>query len=70
MLTGVNVDATLRFARATGLRTIASGGVAGLADVARVKKAAEDRVEGIIIGRALYTGAVTLREAFRVACED
>ena len=70
MLTGLNVDATVTFARATGLRTIASGGVAGLADVARVKKAAEDRVEGIIIGRALYTGAVTLKEAFRVAGED
>jgi phosphoribosylformimino-5-aminoimidazole carboxamide ribotide isomerase len=70
MLTGLNVDATVTFARATGLRTIASGGVAGLADVARLKKAAEDRVEGIIIGRALYTGAVTLKEAFRVAAED
>jgi phosphoribosylformimino-5-aminoimidazole carboxamide ribotide isomerase len=69
MLAGVNVDATVTFARATGLRTIASGGVAGLADVARVNRAAEDRIEGIIIGRALYTGAVTLEEAFRVAGE-
>jgi phosphoribosylformimino-5-aminoimidazole carboxamide ribotide isomerase len=65
MLAGVNVDATVAFARATGLRTIASGGVSSLADVKRVKEAAEDRVEGVIIGRALYAGAVALRDAFR-----
>ena len=72
MLTGVNVDATAALARATGLPVIASGGVASLADVARLKEVAagtpdQGVVEGVIIGQALYTGAVSLPEALRTA---
>jgi phosphoribosylformimino-5-aminoimidazole carboxamide ribotide isomerase len=70
MLSGVNVQATVSFADATGLRTIASGGVSGLEDVVRVKQAAGDHLEGIIIGKALYTGAVTLEGAVRLAGKD
>jgi phosphoribosylformimino-5-aminoimidazole carboxamide ribotide isomerase len=57
---GLNVDACLDLARETGLRVIASGGVAGLADIRRVRAAG---LAGVIIGRALYDGTVTLAEA-------
>jgi phosphoribosylformimino-5-aminoimidazole carboxamide ribotide isomerase len=67
MLTGVNVKATVVLARFTGLRVIASGGVASLADVTRLKAKAGRDVEGVIIGQALYTGAVSLPEAIRAA---
>jgi phosphoribosylformimino-5-aminoimidazole carboxamide ribotide isomerase len=70
MLTGANVEATVSFARATGLQTIVSGGVASIADVKRAKKAAEDGIEGVIIGKALYLGTLTLGEAFRAAGTD
>lgn len=59
--TGVNVAATLALASATGLRVIAAGGVAGLADVLRVHDAG---LPGVIIGRALYEGQVQLKELF------
>jgi phosphoribosylformimino-5-aminoimidazole carboxamide ribotide isomerase len=63
MLSGVNATACAQLAQATGLKVIASGGVATLADVERVKAVEEAGVDGIIIGRALYTGQIDLRVA-------
>jgi phosphoribosylformimino-5-aminoimidazole carboxamide ribotide isomerase len=67
MLSGVNVEAAVELARATGLRVIASGGVASLDDVRRLRDHEADGIEGVIIGQALYTGAVQLSEAIQVA---
>ncbi len=67
MLTGVNVEATADLARATGLRVIASGGVASLDDIRRVRAEVDSGIEGVIAGQALYTGAVDLSEALQVA---
>jgi phosphoribosylformimino-5-aminoimidazole carboxamide ribotide isomerase len=66
-LTGVNVAATRSLARAAGIPVIASGGVSSLDDITAVKAAQADGIEGVIIGKALYTGAVTLPEAIRAA---
>jgi phosphoribosylformimino-5-aminoimidazole carboxamide ribotide isomerase len=66
MLTGVDVEATAALAQDTGLQVIASGGVATLADVARLKQHAGAGIEGVVIGQALYTGAVSLPEAIQV----
>lgn len=66
-LTGVNVSATRALARAAGVPVIASGGVSCLADVAAVRAAEADGVEGVIIGKALYTGAVSLPAALKAA---
>lgn len=63
MLTGVNVVATAELARASGLRVIASGGVASLADIRALAAHASDGIEGVIVGQALYTGAIDLTEA-------
>ena len=57
--TGVNVPATLELARETGLSVIASGGVAGVENVNRVREAG---LAGVIIGRALYEGQINLKE--------
>lgn len=77
MLTGINLEATLALARAgkasgstRGFKVIASGGVAGIEDVERVKVVEHEGIEGLIIGKALYTGAVDLAEAMRVAHEE
>ncbi len=67
MLSGMNVMACVELAQATGLKVIASGGVASLEDVRRVRQVEWAGVEGVIIGRALYTGQITLREALAVA---
>jgi phosphoribosylformimino-5-aminoimidazole carboxamide ribotide isomerase len=67
MLTGVNVAATLQLARKSGLKVIASGGVRGMEDLVELKPVADQGIEGVIIGKALYTGAITLKDALRVA---
>jgi len=64
---GPNVAGTRRLARETGLQVIASGGVASLNDVKALKYLEPLGVEGIIIGQALYTGAIDLAEAISVA---
>ncbi len=63
MLTGVNVATTAHLATETGLQVIASGGVATLDDITRLKAVEPQGVEGVIIGQALYRGAFTLRQA-------
>lgn len=74
MLSGLNLEATVALARAGNaadsphrFKVIASGGVAGIEDVRRVKAVEHEGVEGLIIGKALYTGAIDLAEAMRVA---
>lgn len=57
--TGVNVEATAALAEASGLHVIASGGVHSAHDVEAVRTA---NLAGVIVGRALYEGQVSLKE--------
>lgn len=66
-LKGPNLEATGELARVTGLKVIASGGVSSLDDICRVKEMEKDGVEGVIVGKALYSGKVDLKEALAVA---
>ncbi len=63
MGSGLNLEVTIHLAQATGLHIIASGGVASLEDVRRAYQAG---LSGVIIGRALYEGQVSLQDALRV----
>ena len=63
---GVNIEATRTLARALEIPVIASGGVASLRDVELLLAGEADGIRGLIIGRALYTGAVDLAEAIRL----
>jgi len=65
-LAGLDVEAIATLARATGLRIIAAGGAATLADLRRLRLQAEAGIEGVIIGQALYCRALSLPEAIRI----
>ena len=66
-LAGVNIPATVTFAEAVSVPVIASGGVSSLDDIAALL-AVEDRgIQGVICGRALYDGQITLSEALAAA---
>ncbi|MEZ4640481.1 MAG: HisA/HisF-related TIM barrel protein [Caldilineaceae bacterium] len=67
MLTGVNVETTSNLGDMTDLKVIACGGVADLYDVRQLKRHEHYNIEGIIIGQALYTGAVDLPAAIEIA---
>jgi phosphoribosylformimino-5-aminoimidazole carboxamide ribotide isomerase len=64
---GPNVDATAALARAIGVPVLASGGVGSAAHIAALAAVASAGIEGVVVGRALYTGAVTLADARRAA---
>ena len=65
METGPNLWSTESVARAAGIPVIASGGVSGLDDIRQL--ATIHGITGVIVGRALYTGAVDLRQALTAA---
>lgn len=64
---GPNVAATVALARETGIPVLASGGVGSVAHIAALAAVADAGIEGVVVGRALYTGAVTLADAIRAA---
>ncbi len=66
LLGGVNSAATGQLARVTGMKVIASGGVASLDDVRAAAAQAPYGVDGVIIGRALYDGRIDLGEALAI----
>jgi phosphoribosylformimino-5-aminoimidazole carboxamide ribotide isomerase len=63
MLSGPNITDTVELAVRISTPVIASGGVASLADLAALRDAAAGRIEGMIIGRALYDGRIVPAEA-------
>jgi 1-(5-phosphoribosyl)-5-[(5-phosphoribosylamino)methylideneamino] imidazole-4-carboxamide isomerase/N-(5'phosphoribosyl)anthranilate isomerase len=62
-LMGPNIKLLKEVAAATDRPIIASGGVSSLADLEAIQELTEIGVEGAIVGKALYAGAFTLREA-------
>lgn len=62
-LGGVNVDFTLEIAKASGVSTIASGGVKDESDIEAL--VATNLVEGVIIGKAYYEGTLDLPKMFK-----
>ncbi len=66
MLAGVNIEATLALANHVRTPVIASGGIGGAADLRALCRAAADRLEGVIVGRALYDGALNIATALAI----
>jgi phosphoribosylformimino-5-aminoimidazole carboxamide ribotide isomerase len=64
---GIDAEGCARLGRSTGLKVIAAGSLAGLADVNRIKAFEQHSFEGLIIGQELYTGALSLPEVLEVA---
>ena len=69
MMTGVNVEATVRLAQALVVPVIASGGLNSLDDVRRLRAVEADGVSGVICGRSIYNGALDFTAAQRRADE-
>lgn len=63
-LTGPNIEATRRMAESVSIPVVASGGISSIEDIENYRCVP---VEGIIIGKALYSGAVDLGDAIRAA---
>ena len=67
-LQGPNLTALKKMSEATNLSLIASGGITRIADITDLREMAEGfRIRGVIIGKALYSGRITLPEAIEAA---
>ena len=65
MLAGVNIEQTLAVAGESGLKITASGGVASLEDIERLRQLSSFGVDSVIIGKAFYERRFTLQEALQ-----
>ena len=70
LLKGVNIDATVDLARRVDIPVIASGGVKGIDDIYVLKMHANEGIEGVITGRALYDGRLDLAAAIQMATKE
>jgi phosphoribosylformimino-5-aminoimidazole carboxamide ribotide isomerase len=64
-MTGVDLDASIDLAALSGLRIIVGGGIGSMKDVRECFN--NDGIDGVIIGKALYTGKVNLEKALQVS---
>ncbi|MFT7823761.1 MAG: 1-(5-phosphoribosyl)-5-[(5-phosphoribosylamino)methylideneamino]imidazole-4-carboxamide isomerase [Sulfurimonas sp.] len=67
MMTGVNTDFTLAIKEASGVETIASGGLKDMSDIHALIEAG---IDGTIVGKAFYEGTLDLEEAFAVTKKE
>jgi phosphoribosylformimino-5-aminoimidazole carboxamide ribotide isomerase len=69
MMTGVNVDSTVRLAQSITIPVIASGGITNMDDIRDLCAVSDEGIMGAITGRALYEGSLDLAEAQKLADE-
>ncbi|MDD5644151.1 MAG: 1-(5-phosphoribosyl)-5-[(5-phosphoribosylamino)methylideneamino]imidazole-4-carboxamide isomerase [bacterium] len=67
MLTGPNIEACRRIMIEGGIKIIASGGIGTLEDIKKLRELSRTGINGVIIGKALYDGRFSLKEALEVA---
>ena len=69
MLTGVNIESTVKLAQAVSIPIIASGGVTNLTDIEALCAVEDEGVEGAILGRSIYEGTLDFAAAQNLADE-
>ena len=69
MLTGFNIEATLKLAQAMKIPVIASGGMSSLLDIKALKEIEAEGVMGAIAGRAIYEGRLDFKKALLEAAK-
>jgi phosphoribosylformimino-5-aminoimidazole carboxamide ribotide isomerase len=67
MLSGINVDATVKLAQQLSVPVIASGGLTGLADIEALCKVESEGITGVVTGRAIYQGTIEFKKAQETA---
>ncbi|MDP3520067.1 MAG: 1-(5-phosphoribosyl)-5-[(5-phosphoribosylamino)methylideneamino]imidazole-4-carboxamide isomerase [Hydrogenophaga sp.] len=69
MLTGINIEATVKLAQALSIPVIASGGLHNIEDIRKLCDVESEGVEGVICGRSIYTGDLDFEAGQRLADE-
>ncbi|KGR94392.1 dihydrouridine synthase family protein [Burkholderia sp. ABCPW 111] len=69
MLQGINIEATVKLAQAVGIPVIASGGLSNIGDIEKLCEVEVEGIEGVICGRAIYSGDLDFAAAQKRADE-
>jgi phosphoribosylformimino-5-aminoimidazole carboxamide ribotide isomerase len=67
MLSGVNLDATVKLAESISIPVVASGGVTDLKDIEKLSEVSNVGIRGVITGRAIYEGTLDFEKAQALA---
>ena len=59
---GPNIEGTIKFSNLTKIPVVVSGGVSSLQDVINIKEKKSEKIEGIIVGKAIYDKSIDLKE--------
>ena len=59
---GPNIDDTIDFSKKINISTIVSGGISSISDIANIKKLNSLKIEGVIVGKAIYDKSINLKE--------
>ena len=62
MKNGPNYEETIKIAKISNCPVVISGGVSSINDIKKAKKLNNKKIEGIIIGKAIYDGDIKLDE--------
>ena len=63
MLSGINIEATVKLAQALSIPVIASGGLSNIQDIEKLCAVEDEGIEGVICGRAIYSGDLDFEKA-------
>jgi phosphoribosylformimino-5-aminoimidazole carboxamide ribotide isomerase len=63
---GPNIEETIKFSNLTKIPIVVSGGISSLKDVTNIKEKKSEKIEGIIVGKAIYDESIDLKELSRV----
>ncbi|OSZ62875.1 1-(5-phosphoribosyl)-5-[(5-phosphoribosylamino)methylideneamino]imidazole-4-carboxamide isomerase [Hydrogenophaga sp. IBVHS2] len=69
MLSGINIEATVKLAQALTIPVIASGGLSNMEDIRRLCAVEDEGIEGVICGRSIYSGDLDFEAAQSLADE-
>ncbi|HEX19455.1 MAG TPA: 1-(5-phosphoribosyl)-5-[(5-phosphoribosylamino)methylideneamino]imidazole-4-carboxamide isomerase [Acidiferrobacteraceae bacterium] len=70
MMTGVNIEATVKLAQSIAIPVIASGGITDIKDIKKLCAVADEGIMGAITGRAIYEGTLDFAKAQKLADKE
>ena len=62
---GPNIEGTIKFSSLTKIPIVVSGGISSIQDVINIKEKKSEKIEGIIVGKAIYDESIDLKELSR-----
>ena len=63
---GPNIEGTKKLSSLTKIQIVVSGGISTVQDVINIKEKKSEKIEGIVVGKAIYDESIDLKELSRI----